>query len=414
MSNQKSAIYNLQSAIENRQSAIGNPPRLDYVLLGVVLLLLLLGLIMIFSITFPLRLQIGKEDPLRDFLNQAQYAAAGLIALFVCARVDYRVWKRLAIPLMVVTVGLLVVVLFAPPVNNSHRWLWGGSVQPAEFAKFALVVYMATWLSSKGEKLRQITYGLLPFAIIVGSVCGLILLEPNLSTTGIIALCALTMFFIAGADVVQLLLLGIVGGGVAAIVVVQTPYQLQRFLIFQNPSAPSEGGAYQVMQGLNALGSGGLLGRGLGTGYAKFGFVPTPQNDYIFALLGEELGLVGTWFVLGLFLLLVYRGFCIAAQTRDLFGQILATGLTFGLVFQAFVNIGVVTAMLPPTGVPLPFISAGGSSLIVALMSVGVLLSISRAQTLEGRYATFDFGWRYRGPRVPRLDRRPRATRTRQ
>lgn len=399
---------NTQHATRNRWA---NLPRIEYVLLGTVLALVLIGLMMIFSVTFPLKLQVGEAEPWRDFVNQTLYAVLGLVALGVCARLDYRVWQRLAVPLMLVALALLVAVLFAPPVNNSRRWLLGGSVQPAEFAKFAMVVYMAAWLSSKGDKLRQITYGLLPFAIIVGSVCGLIVLEPNFSTAALIALCALAMFFIAGADLVQLLLLGIIGGGAAAIVVVNTPYQLKRFMIFLQPL---EEGAYQVIQALSALGSGGLLGNGLGRGYAKFGFVPTPQNDFIFALLGEELGLVGTWFVLGLFLLLVYCGFSIAAQTRDRFGQILATGLTFWLFFQAFVNIGVVTGTLPPTGVPLPFISAGGSALIIALVAVGVLVSIARAETVRGSYATFDFGWRHRGTRVPRADRRPRSSRARQ
>ncbi|MCX7837939.1 MAG: putative lipid II flippase FtsW [Anaerolineae bacterium] len=385
-------------------------PRIEYVLLAVVLALVLIGLMMIFSVTFPLRLQLGKPDPWRDFVNQAMYAALGLAAMGVCARLNYRIWQRLAIPLMVVALVLLIAVLFAPPINNSRRWLFGGSVQPAEFAKFAMIVYMAAWLSSKGEKLRHITYGLLPFAIIVGSVCGLIIIEPNFSTAVLIALCALAMFFIAGADLVQLLLLGIIGSGVAAIVVVNTPYQLKRFMIFLKPL---EEGTYQVMQALMALGSGGLLGNGLGKGYAKFGFVPTPQNDFIFALLGEELGLVGTWFVLGLFLLLVYCGFTIAAQTRDSFGQILATGLTFWLFFQAFVNIGVVTGTLPPTGIPLPFISAGGSALVIALIAVGVLISIARANSSEGTYATFDFGWRHRGTRVPRADRRQGVARAR-
>lgn len=385
-------------------------PRIEYVLLGTVLALVLVGLMMIFSVTFPLRLQLGRSDPWSEFANQAKYAAVGLVAMGVCARLDYRIWRRLAVPLMLVALVLLIVVLFAPPVNNARRWLLGGSVQPAEFAKFAMVVYMAAWLSSKGDKLRLITYGLLPFAIIVGLVCGLIILEPNFSTAMLIALCALAMFFIAGADLVQLLWLGIIGSGIAAIVVVNTPYLLKRFMIFLQPL---EEGAYQVTQALMALGSGGLLGNGLGRGYAKFGYVPTPQNDFIFALLGEELGLVGTWFVLGLFLLLVYCGFSIAAQTRDGFGQILATGLTFWLFFQAFVNIGVVTGVLPPTGVPLPFISAGGSSLIIALVSVGVLVSIARASTAKGMHATFNFGWRHRGTRVSRADRRPRVTRAR-
>lgn len=388
--------------------------RVDYILLGVVVMLLIIGLMMVFSVTFAPRIQQGLPEPQKDFVKQAQFAVIGLMVLVVCARVNYRWWGYVALPLMGITLLLLVAVLFTPPVNHARRWLFDGSFQPAEFAKFAMVVYMAAWLSSKGEKLRQVTYGVLPFAIIVGIVCGLIVLQPNLSTAIIIALCALAMFFIAGADMIQLALLGIIGGVVAVIVVMKTPYQLERFLVFiQNPLTLSDREGYQVIQTLIALASGGLLGRGIGAGYSKFGFVPTPQTDSIFALLGEEMGLAGTWLVLGLFLLLVYRGFRIAARARDPFGQILATGLTFWLIFQAFVNIGVVTATIPFTGVPLPFISYGGSSLVIALMSIGVLLSISRDDATKDEHATFNFGWRDRRARVSRADRRARAPRAR-
>lgn len=391
-----------------------SPLRVDYVLVGVVAMLLTIGLMMVFSVTFAPRVQQGVPEPQKDFVKQATFALVGLAALVVCARLDYRWWGRGALLLMGLTLVLLVAVLFTPPVNNSRRWLFDGSIQPAEFAKFTMVVYMAKWLSSKGDKLRQVTYGVLPFAIIVGIVCGLIVLQPNLSTAIIIALCALAMFFIAGADVIQLALLGISGGVVAALVVMKTPYQLERFLVFiQNPLTLSDREGYQIVQTLIALASGGLLGRGIGAGYGKFGFVPTPQTDSILALLGEEMGLVGTWFVLGLFLLLVYRGFRIAANARDPFGQILAAGLSFWLIFQAFVNIGVVTATIPFTGVPLPFISYGGSALVIALMSIGVLLSISRDEAAKETHATFDFGWRNGGTRVPRAERRSRVPRAR-
>ncbi|MEW5720857.1 MAG: putative peptidoglycan glycosyltransferase FtsW [Chloroflexota bacterium] len=383
--------------------------RVDYVLLGVVVILLIIGLMMVFSVTFPPRVQQGAPNPQSEFVKQAIYAAIGVFVLLVFARIDYRLWGRAALIMMGVTLVLLIAVLFTAPVNNARRWLFDGSIQPAELAKFTMVVYMAKWLSSKGEKLRQVTYGVVPFAIIVGIVCGLIVLQPNMSTAIIIALCALAMFFIAGADLVQLVLLGISGGVVAAIVVMKTPYQMERFLVFiQNPLTLSDREGYQVVQTLIALASGGLFGRGIGAGYGKFGFVPTPQTDSIFALLGEEMGLVGTWLVLGLFLFLVYRGFRIAAKASEPFGQVLAAGLTFWLIFQAFVNIGVITATIPFTGVPLPFISSGGSSLVVALASIGVLLNISRAQAPQETNASFNLGWRNGGTRVPRADRRQR------
>jgi cell division protein FtsW len=286
--------------------------------------------------------------------------------------------------------------------------LFNGSFQPAEVAKFTVIIYMARWLSSKGEKLRQVTYGLLPFAIFVGGVTGLIIRQPNLSTAIIIGLCAMAMFFIAGADLIQYILLLIAGGVTVAIVIANTPYQLSRWMVFlQDPFAHLTKDNYQIAETLIALGSGGLIGRGIGSGYSKFGFVPAPHTDSIFALLGEEMGLVGTLAVLSLYLALVYRGFRIASRASDPFGQVLAAGLTFWLIFQAFVNIAVVTATIPFTGVPLPFISFGGSALVSALAAVGVLLNISRNETVpKEANATFDFGWGNGGARLSRTDRR--------
>lgn len=387
-------------------------PRIDYVLLLIVVLLLTIGLIMIFSVTFMPNVGQGDTNPQSDFIKQAGFAALGLIALIVLMRIDYRRWGDWSVPLMVVTIISLVALLFLPEVNGSRRWLFGGSIQPSEIAKFTVVIYMAKWLSSKGEKLRQLTYGLLPFAIFVGVVAGLIVRQPNLSTAIIIAMCAMAMFFIAGADVVQYLLLLIAGGITVALVIANTPYQMSRWLTFlEDPFTSMTRDTYQIAEVLIALGSGGLLGRGLGTGYSKFGYVPAPHTDSIFALLGEELGLVGTWGVLILFLLLVYRGFRIASKAKDPFGQVLAAGLTFWLIFQAFVNIAVITASIPFTGVPLPFISFGGSSLIISLAAVGVLLSISRSQgdSSKEANASFGFGWRNGGARVPRAGSRRRA-----
>ena len=390
-------------------------PRVDFVLLSIVVALLAIGLIMIFSVTFPTNVGQGDAEPQSDFIKQAGFAAIGLVVLFVLMRVDYRVWGKIAIPLMAVTILVLIGLLFMPEVNGSRRWLFGGSIQPSEVAKFTVIVYMAKWLSSKGEKLRDLTYGLLPFAIFVGVVAGLIIRQPNLSTAIIIALCAMAMFFIAGADLVQYLFLLIAGGVTVALVIANTPYQMERWLTFlQDPFATMSSQSYQIAEVLIALGSGGLAGRGLGSGYSKFGFVPAPHTDSIFAMLGEELGLIGTWAVLALFLALVYRGFKIASKSGDPFGQVLAAGLTFWLIFQAFVNMAVVTATIPFTGVPLPFISFGGSALISSLAAVGVLLSISRGASAPPQEAdaTFNFGWRNRGARVSRVSRPRRNPKT--
>ncbi|MBI3913140.1 MAG: FtsW/RodA/SpoVE family cell cycle protein, partial [Chloroflexi bacterium] len=222
-----------------------------------------------------------------------------------------------------------------------------------------------------------------------------------------------TMFFVAGADIIQFLLL-IAGGGITVVLVVaRTPYLAERiFGYLRDPMAPNSDAGYQIVQTIIALGSGGFLGRGFGLGVGKFGFVPTPQTDGIFAMLGEELGLVGSWAVLALFLMLAYRGFRIAANTRDEFGQLLATGITVWLITQAFVNVGVVTASIPFTGVPLPFISYGGSALVAALGAIGVLLSISRygGEEVKEKDARFDFGWRNGGARVSSTSHRRRTS----
>ncbi|CAG0989033.1 putative peptidoglycan glycosyltransferase FtsW [Anaerolineae bacterium] len=400
---------------------INNAFRVDYVLFGVVTLLVIVGLVMVWSVTFPPRVGMGLDDPLAVFVKQAQFAVIGLFALVIFSQVDYRLWGRLAIPMMLGTLAVLGVLLFLPETFGARRWLFGGSVQPAEIAKFAIIVYMARWLSSKGEKLRQVTYGLLPFAVIVGAVCGLIVLQPNISTAIIIALCAIAMFFIAGADLVQFAFLLIVGGVTGMLVVLKMPHSSARLLTFvQDPLSLGKEG-YQVIETLIALGSGGFFGRGLGSGYAKFGYVPAAHTDSIFAMLGEETGLVGTFAVLALYLALAYRGFRIASKASDPFGQVLAAGLTFWLIFQAFINIGVVTASIPFTGVPLPFISFGGSSLIAALVAVGVLLNISRQEnapkvgnSLQGKsHATLNLGWRNGGTRVPRVSRSRRTAETR-
>lgn len=387
--------------------------RVDYILLGIVVALLIIGLVMVWSVTFPPK--VGQlPNPQAEFTKQATYAIVGMLVLLVLTLIDYRVWGKLAVPLMGIVLVALVALLFVEPINGARRWLFlfGGSIQPSEFAKFAMVVHMARWLSSKGEKLRNVTYGLLPFAIIVGTVTGLIMLQPNLSTAIIIGLCAFAMFFIAGADVLQFALLLIIGGFTIIGIVFKTPHALERLMIFLgDPFAP---GAlnYQITEVLIALGSGGILGRGIGSGYGKFGYVPAAQTDSIFALLGEETGLVGTWIVLALYLLLVYRGFRIATKATDPFAQVLAAGLTFWLIFQAFINIAVVTATIPFTGVPLPFISSGGSALISALAAVGVLLNISRHAGAKETNATFSLGWRDGGTRVSRADRRRRNSET--
>jgi cell division protein FtsW len=402
--------------VSANNNSVSTPIKMDFVLFAIVAALIVVGLVMVWSVTFAPRVSLG-EDPLTSVAKQGLFAFAGLILLVAFSQLNYHLWGRWAVWMMLGTLGVLLVLLFMPATFGSRRWLMDGSIQPGEVAKFAIIVYMAKWLSSKGEKLRNVTYGLLPFSIIVGLACGLIILQPNISTAIIIGLCAFAMFFIAGADLIQFAFLMIVGGVSSGILVWQMPHAFARFQKYmQDPLTLGQDG-FQIIETLISLGSGGLTGRGLGGGYGKFGWVTAAHTDSIFAILGEETGLIGTLAVLALFLALAYRGFRIAARTEDPFGQVLAAGLTFWLVFQAFINVAVVTATIPFTGVPLPFISYGGSSLIMAMAAVGVLLNISRnppaLKESKETNATVHIGGRDGGTRVPRADRRRRDTTTR-
>jgi cell division protein FtsW len=282
-------------------------------------------------------------------------------------------------------------------------------------AKLAMIIYVAAWLTSKGDQIRDVTYGLVPFAVLIGIVAGLIVAQPDVSTSVMIVLTALAMFFFAGADIVQLAVSGVVSVITFLVLINQFPHAKKRLTewieVWGDPTRVS----YHIRQALIAMGSGGPVGVGLGEGKQKLGYLPTPHTDSIFAVLGEELGLFGCLIVIGLFVLLAYRGFKIARDAPDAFSALLACGVTCWLVFQALVNVAVVTGLLPFTGVALPFISSGGSSMVVSLAGVGLLLSISRGKRIgkrtQGRIgkalqpATLDRRWGDRGPRLSRPGR---------
>ncbi len=352
--------------------------KIDYVLLLTVIALLLIGLMMVYSTTFDWA-YAETRNPLTFLIRQAMWVALGLVVMSVLSRIDYAWWRYFAVPIMLVALALLALVLFFGSVRfGAQRTFWNGSVQPSEPAKLAIIVYVAAWLSSKGSRIRQLTYGLVPFAILIGLVAGLIVLQPDLSTAALVVLTAGAMFFIAGADVFQVTIGLAVSSATFYLLVVNSEHGLERLqnylAIWKDPAQMS----YHVKQALIALGSGGLFGRGLGSGYQKFGYLPAPHTDSIFAVLGEELGLAGCVVVIALFALLAQRGFKIALEARDPFGAVLAAGLTCLLLFQALINIAVMTAMIPFTGLPLPFVSMGGSSMVSSLAAVGLLLSVSR------------------------------------
>jgi cell division protein FtsW len=399
------------------RNGIRNAPKYDYLLIIAVAALLIAGLMMVYSATFALGYQLYGQ-PTYFFIRQLLWMGVGLLAMIIIARIEYHVWRRWSIPLMAGALLLLGLVLAVGSDRfGGQRWLLNGSIQPGEIAKLAVIVYIADWLSSKGERIRQVTYGLVPFAILLGFVTGLIMLQPDFSTAVLIATTAIAMFFIAGGDVWQMIASGILGGTTFAVLITRSEYRLARVISFINPTGDHLGGNYQVRQILIALGSGGITGLGLGDSRQKFGYIPASHTDGIFAILGEELGLIGCLVVIGLFAFLAYRGFRVALASPDAFGTVLAAGLTCSLIFQALINIAVVTALAPVTGVPLPFISFGGSSLVVSMMAIGLLLAISRgtlpkeaesphAEKGSVNRATHDLRRWDRGTRLSRPDHR--------
>ncbi|HBY97785.1 MAG: putative lipid II flippase FtsW [Ardenticatenaceae bacterium] len=356
----------------------------DYVLLLTVLALVTIGLLMVYSATYTLGYYL-HENAHWFIQRQAEWAGLGLVTMLVFWRIPYATWQRWSVPIMALTVAaLLVLLLLAKSVFGATRWLVNGSIQPAEAAKVAIIIYIAHWASSKDERIRKLDAGLIPFAVLIGLVSGLILLQPDFSTAALVALTSVTMFFIAGADLKQLVVTGLIGSTTLVLVATRASYRVDRIEAFLNPIDTQAGVGYQISQVLLAFARGGLKGEGLGSSRGNVPYLPAGHTDAIFAILGQELGLIACLLVLGLFLLLAHRGFRIAAAAPDAFGTILASGVTCWLIFQAIVNVAVVTSSIPFTGVPLPFISFGGSSLVTALAGVGLLLSVSATRRAQG------------------------------
>ncbi len=357
----------------------------DYVVLLAVTGLVIIGLMMVYSATFDWSYQV-YQDSFRIASRQFLWVGLGLVALVVVASVPYDWWRGLAVPMMAGVLLLLVLVLFVGDEQfGARRTFFNGSVQPSELAKLVMVIYVAAWLSSKGEQIRDVTYGLIPFAVLIGVVAGLIVMQPDVSMAMLIVLIALAMFFFAGADIFQLAAGGIISGVTFLVLVNQLPHARQRIdeymAVWRDPTLVG----HHIRQALIALGSGGLFGVGLGQGQQKLGYLPAPHTDSIFSVLGEELGFVGCLVVIGLFILLAYRGFKIALEAPDAFAALLACGVTCWLIFQALINVSVMTGLIPFTGVALPFISFGGSAMVVSLAGVGLLLSVSQGRRVGKR-----------------------------
>jgi cell division protein FtsW len=355
-------------------------PNFDLYLMVVVGVLCAIGLLMVYSASIDASF-LATEDSSTTYFFQRQLRnfIIGLAVMYMLFRLDYRIWRRFSVWLMLAVILVLIAVLqFGDRRLEAQRALFQGSFQPGEAAKLTVVMYMAAWLASKRHKLRRVTYGIIPFSIMVGTVAFLIVLQPDLSTAASILATALTMFFLAGASWSQLLV--VAGGAVAGglVIAVKLPYAHERISAHLNAIQDLTQANDHVQAAVAAFLNGGLFGVGLGEGRQKFGALPFPHTDSVFAVIGEELGLFGCFVVLALYVILVYRGFTVSKNARDSFGGLLAAGITCWLVYDALLNIAVMTALAPPTGVPLPFISFGGSSLVAAMAGVGLMLSVSR------------------------------------
>jgi cell division protein FtsW len=354
--------------------------RYDWGLLSVVTILVILGIVMVFSASYPRGLE-GYQNPYFFVGRQLMWLVVGIVGLIIAARIPYPFWDRWSVPIMGVTLlALVAVIVVGAERFGATRTYYQGSIQPSEAAKIAVIIYVSAWLTSKGRRIREVRAGLLPFGVLMGAIAVLIALQPEISTTILIVVTSAVMLFVAGAAVKQLAAVGVIFTGTFFLMIYYSPYAGDRvdrfFASLTNPVASDE---WQVSQGVQALMRGGLFGRGLGSGLAQqTGYLPLSWSDNIYGVIGEELGLLGALFVIVLFALLAYRGLRIALRAPDNFGMLLATGITTSLILQTLLNMAVTAAVSPPTGVTLPFISYGGSSLVVSLFGIGVLLSISR------------------------------------
>jgi cell division protein FtsW len=342
----------------------------------------LLGLVMVMSASSVIALdEYGSSWYF--VTRQAAWAGVGAVALVLVARTDYHRWRRHASLLLLVALGFLLIVL-VPGVgvgaNGATRWIGVGSLtfQPAELAKFALLVWVADLLARRAALMRNSRATLRPVIVVLAVMATLLMLQPNLGTTIVLAAIALTLCFVAGAPLGPLATWATLGIGAATALALAAPYRRTRILTFIDPWADPMDKGYQNIQALVGVASGGFFGRGLGASRAKWGFLPYAHTDFIFAIIGEELGLVGAAVVVGLFVLLVIIGVRVALHAPDRFGLLLAMGVTAWFGVQAFVNIGAVIGILPITGVPLPFVSAGGSALLFTMAAGGLLLSVAR------------------------------------
>lgn len=378
-------LKTLKSLKRKKKSSTDN---FDYILFSVIIVLLSFGVIMVYSASF-YQAMTKENNGMYFFIRQGIFAIIGCAAMWGISKIDYGIWKKFMPIILGASAFCLVFILVAPYIglksmlhtaNGATRWINLGftTFQPSELAKYAIVIYLAVALSNKGDKIKSIKQGLIPTLGVAALFSGLVLAQDNLSIASVILIVAIAMVFAAGAKMKHMF--SIAGLGVAAMTagMVLEPYRMLRFTSFLDPWKDPMKSGYQLIQSFYSLGAGGVVGLGLGKSRQKTMYMPEPHNDFIFSIIGEELGLIGCVFVIALFLLFIYRGVMISIAAKDVYGTLLAIGITAVIAVQAIINIAVVTGSMPVTGVPLPFISYGGTSLLINLCAMGILLNISR------------------------------------
>lgn len=359
--------------------------KIDAWLLLAVLCLAGFGLVMISSSSVVLASQQFDNNYV-FVIKQARHLGIGLVLMIILAAVDYRFWQRIA-PFLFGAIFILLLATLIPGIGaqlkGSRRWISIGPIffQTTEMVKIFCILYFAAWLASREDRIRSLSQGFTPFIMMLGAIMLLIIAQPDTGTMLVTASSLISMYVIAGAPVVHLMLGGLLGSSVFGLLILSAPYRVQRLLVFLNPDQATLGAGYHINQALLAIGAGGLWGVGFGQSKQKFLYLPEPHTDSIFAITLEELGFLRSLLVIGVLLFIIFRGYQIARATTDPFARYVAVGITSLIAFQAFVNIGAMLGLMPLTGVTLPFISYGGSSLIGLLAATGILLNISRVGT---------------------------------
>jgi cell division protein FtsW len=350
----------------------------DFPLLLIMITFMVFGLLMVFSASWDFSLA-AYGDAMRMFTRQILWMVLGIVAAVSLSRLDYHLWRKLAVPVMLVTIVLLsLVILFNDERLGAVRTIFGGSVQPSELAKVVTVIYLSVWMHSKREQLHDIQWGLIPLAVILGVIGGLIYIQPDLSATATVFMLGGLLFFLGGGDLKQILFLLLIAIVVGLLVVqVSTTGQTRVGAYVSGIKDPTQA-SYHVRRSFEAIVKGGWFGVGIGRANTKLTGLPVPPTDSIFAVIAEELGLFGAAGTVLLYVLFIWRGLRIAEKAPDLLGSLLASGLTFWIAMEAIINMLVMVGLLPFAGNALPFISSGGSNLVASLLAVGILMNVSR------------------------------------